>query len=109
MLTTLSHLPSKRKCKTTVFAITILITVLVSNHFCYVCRYFMEVLSGLRTELEMFEEELQHLEDLHQDLMRPSDRFSTLGEIISLLDFYSVVLLKPLQMYMELTCLCRKL
>ncbi|GAV04045.1 hypothetical protein RvY_14385 [Ramazzottius varieornatus] len=40
--------------------------------------YFMEVLSGIRTELEIFEEELQHLEDLHQDLLRPSDRFSTL-------------------------------
>jgi hypothetical protein len=40
----------------------------------------MEVMSGLRTELEIFEEELQHLENLHEDLIRPGDRFNPLGD-----------------------------
>ena len=40
----------------------------------------MEIATGLRTEMEIFEEELQHLEDLHEDLVRPGDRFNPLGK-----------------------------
>ncbi|XP_055327798.1 uncharacterized protein LOC129581010 [Paramacrobiotus metropolitanus] len=73
---TFSVIDVLRKNAARLYSNTLLSTRLSSSPSAYysiasaIESYFMEVMSGLRTEMEILEDELNHLENLHEDLLR---------------------------------------